>query len=126
MNVDQVIAGYIRLRDQRDALKKKHTEELRPVTERMTKLEMWLQNHLNTLGLNSLKGESGTAFLKEVTSATVEDGEVFINFIRENEMWELIERRCSKSVVDDYVSQKGTLPPGVKYSRETVCQIRRG
>jgi hypothetical protein len=113
MNVDQVIAGYIRLRDQRDALKKKHTEELRPVTERMTKLD-------------SLKGESGTAFLKEVTSATVEDGEVFINFIRENEMWELIERRCSKSVVDDYVSQKGTLPPGVKYSRETVCQIRRG
>jgi hypothetical protein len=124
-DVNEVVEAYIKLRDARDELRKKQTEEMVPITAKMSKIEAWLQNYLQSHNLKSLKAEGGTAFLKEVSSATVDDGEAFLDFIRESGMWELIERRCAKSVVDDYVEQKGELPPGVKYSRETVCQIRR-
>jgi hypothetical protein len=125
MDVDQVVAAYISLRDKRDALKKKQSLEMEPITSRMQKVEAWLQNHLNTQNIRSLKSASGTAFLKEVSSATVEDREAFMNFVRENNLWEFLDSRCSKSVVDDYVQQTGNLPPGIKYSREEVCQVRR-
>jgi hypothetical protein len=125
VDVNEVVQAYIVLRDARDALKKKQADDMIPITSKMQKLEGWLQNYLTGNKVNSLKVDSGTAFLKEVSSATVEDGEAFIEFVRASGMWELIERRCAKSVVDDYVEQHGTLPPGVKYSRETVCQVRR-
>lgn len=125
VDVNEVVEAYIMLRDARDALRKKQAEDMIPITSKMSKLEAWLQNYLGSQNLNSLKVDSGTAFLKQVSSATVDDGEAFLEFVRESGMWELIERRCAKSVVDDYVEQKGQLPPGVKYSRETVCQVRR-
>jgi hypothetical protein len=125
MDVNQVIAAYVTLRDKKEALKKKQAEEMAPLSERMTKLEAWLQNHLNKQNLKTLRGEAGTAFIKEVTSATVEDGEAFFEFVKSTEKWELIDRRCSKSVVDAYFQTFGTLPPGIKYTREEVCQVRR-
>jgi hypothetical protein len=126
MNVDQVIAGYIQLRDQKDAMKKRHTEEMAPLLSKMQKLEAWLQTHLTSQGITSQKGASGTAYLKEVSSATVEDRAAFFAYCRDNDMWDLLETRCAKTVVDEFVEKKGELPPGIKYTRETVCQIRRG
>lgn len=126
MNVDQVIEAYIKLRDHTDQMKKKHKEELQPYTERMEKIEAWLQKTLTEMGLENFKGRSGTAYLKQVSSATVEDREAFLQFVRESGLWELLESRCSKSVVDDYIEAKGEIPPGVKYQRTIVTQVRRG
>lgn len=126
MDVNEVIAAYIKLRDARDAMKKKHTEELAPITTRMEKVEAWLQTHLLNLGIESVKGAAGTAFLKQVTSATLEDGEAFFKHVQATGQWELLERRCAKSVVEDYVAQNGEPPPGVKWSATQVCQVRRG
>lgn len=126
MDINEVIAAYIKLRDARDELKKKHAEELEPITSKMSKVEAWLQTHLTTQGIDSVKGAAGTAFLKEVTSATVEDGEAFFAHVKLTGQWELLERRCAKSVVEDYVREKGELPPGIKYTATMVCQVRRG
>lgn len=125
-DVNEVIAAYIKLRDARDEMKKQHAEQLLPITSRMEKVEAWLQTHLVNQGVESVKGAAGTAFLKQVTSATLEDGEAFFEHVKASGQWELLERRCSKSVVEDYVSQHGEPPPGVKWSATQVCQVRRG
>jgi hypothetical protein len=126
MNIDDVIKAYVALRDKLDATVKRQKEEVAPIREQMGKIENWLQNQLQTQGLQNFKGASGTAFLKEVSSATVEDWDATLAFIKEQGAWELLERRVSKTVVEDFVESTGEIPPGVNLKRETVVQVRRG
>lgn len=125
MNIDDVIKGYVKMRDALDARVAEQKAELVPMRENMRKVEAWLQNQLQTQGLKNFKGASGTAFLKEVTSATVQDWDATLEFIRTNERWELLERRVSKTVVEDYAESTGEIPPGVELKREIVVQVRR-
>ena len=126
MKIDQVIQAYVALRDELDLLTKRHKEEAAPLRDKMFKLEVWLQNQLQTQGLKNFKADTGTAFLKEVTSTTVEDWNVTLPFIKEKELWDMLEKRVSKSVVEDYIESTGEIPPGVNVKRETVVQVRRG
>lgn len=126
INIDDVIKTYIQLRDRVDEIKAEHKAQLAPFGAKMEKIEGWLQNQLQTQGLTNFKGTSGTAFLKEVTSATVADWDTTLPFIRENELWEMLERRVSKTVVDDYIESHGEVPPGVNFTRAIVVQVRRG
>lgn len=125
MNIDDVIKGYVKMRDALDARVAEQKAELVPMRENMRKVEAWLQNQLQTQGLKNFKGASGTAFLKEVTSATVQDWDATLEFIKTNERWELLERRVSKTVVEDYAESTGEIPPGVELKREIVVQVRR-
>lgn len=122
---DKVIEKYIQIRDEIDAIKKRHTEELAGHVANKEKLEVWLQNHLNTQGLQSLKSEVGTAFVKEVTSATVEDRAAFFDYAINQGHTELLDARCSKTVVDEFVEATGSPPPGVNYSKAQIVQVRR-
>lgn len=123
--IDDVIAAYVKLRDQRDALKKEQAAALAPFNEKLYKLELWLQRQLQDSGQQSAKTPSGTAFLQTDTSVTVEDFEAVLSFIRDTNLWQMLEHRVSKSVVTDYIESTKQMPPGVKITSEVVCRIRR-
>jgi hypothetical protein len=123
--VDEVVKGYIKLRDRKNAMKKEHTEELRPLNEKMGLLENWLQRDLMTRGVESQKTKEGTCFLSTTSAATVKDRDAFFKFVIENEMWDLLENRCSKQVVRDYLEDTGEVVPGVNYQETKVVRIRR-
>lgn len=125
LNVDDVISAFVKMRDKIDEVEKKHVLELKPYRERLAKLEAWLQNELQTKGLQSFRGESGTAFLQETTKATVEDWVAVKAFIQTEGLWELLEKRVSKQVVADYIESTGEVPPGVRYERGIVARVRR-
>jgi len=125
VNVDDVIKAYVQMRDAADALEKQHKEELAPMRDKMRKVEHWLQNTLQSQGLTNFKSENGTAFLQGVSSVKVQDWESLLAFIRDKNMWELLDHRVAKSVVEDYLESTGEIPPGVDIKRETVVRIRR-
>jgi len=125
VNVDDVIKAYVQMRDAADALEKQHKEELAPMRDKMRKVEHWLQNTLQSQGLTNFKSENGTAFLQGVSSVKVQDWESLLAFIRDKNMWELLDHRVAKSVVEDYLESTGNIPPGVDIKRETVVRIRR-
>lgn len=123
--VDEVVKGYITLRDRKNALKKEQAEKLRPLTEKMTLLENWLLRDLQTRKVESQKTAEGTAFVSTVAAATVKDRDAFFEFVKKNEMWDLLENRVSKTVVRDYLEDTGEVVPGVNYQETKVVRIRR-
>ena len=123
--VDQVVKGYIKLRDKKNDMKKEPTEQLRPISEKMGLLENWLLRDLQTRGVQSQKTAEGTAFVSTTAAATVKDRDAFFDFVREKEMWELLESRVSKTVVADYLEETGEVIPGVNYQQTQVVRIRR-
>ena len=125
MNIETVIAGYVKLRTQRDELKKKQAAEMLPINDAMFKLASWLQKQLQESGQTSAKTGSGTAFLQTDTSVAIDDWESTIAFIKENDLFSMLERRVSKSVVTDYIESTQTVPPGLSIKSEISCHVRK-
>lgn len=121
-----VIGSYIKLRDRRDDIKKRHREELAPIAEVMTTMENWLLGRLTNAGSDSITAKgTGTAFKTTRTSAKVNDWDTTLASIQENDLWHMLERRVSKAAVEEYIEANGEPPPGVEITREIVVQIRR-
>ena len=123
--VDEVVKGYIKLRDSKNKMKKDQAEDLKPISEKMTLLENWLLRDLQTRKVESQKTAEGTAFISTMAAATVKDRDAFFAFVKENEMWDLLENRVSKTVVRDYLEDTGEVIPGVNYQETVVVRIRR-
>ena len=125
VTVDQVIKGYVALRDKKGEITKRHKEELAPFNDKMEKLEGWLQRDLLTRKVESERTAEGTAYMQTVVSTSVRDRDAFLQFVIENKMWDLIENRAAKSVVVDYLENTGEIVPGVHYEAAKVVRVRR-
>lgn len=123
--VDDVIAGYISLRDQKEATVKKHKEELAPLNDKMNKVAAWLQKQLVEQGLQNFKGRSGVAFLQTDTSVKVEDFDGFFDWVVANNARVFMEKRAAKTVVQEYVAEHGEVPPGLNITSEVVVHVRK-
>lgn len=125
MTVDDVIAACLKYKAAKEAMALKHKAEVAPLTENIDKLEGWLQAELQKLGLQNFKGASGVAFLQTTTSATSKDWEATLKWIIETGAYEFLERRVSKTVVQEYMEQHGEAPPGVSVTREIEVRVRK-
>jgi hypothetical protein len=125
MNIRDVIAKYVELRDRKEALVKKQREEVAKITSVMDKIEQALFGVMSETGTDSVKTPAGTAFFTTRTSATVDDRDMFFDFVREHEAWDMLESRCAKSAVEQYLETEGELPPGVTRRVEKVVSIHR-
>lgn len=123
--VEDVVSGYIKLRDRKNQMKKDQADELRPITEKMTLLENWLLRDLQTRKVESQKTAQGTAYVTTLAAATVKDRDALFEFVKKNEMWDLLENRVSKSVVRDYLEETGEVIPGVNYQETIAVRVRR-
>lgn len=126
MEIDQVIAKYIELRDKRDATKKEMSEKIEKIETAMDKIEVALLSTLQSNGMDSAKTKAGTAFLASRVSATVADKDTFLGYVIANEEWPLLDIRANKTAVTEFKSHKnGDLPPGINWREEVVVQVRR-
>ena len=124
-NIEDVVKGYVSLRDLKTKMKKGHTEELAPINENMMKIEGWLMRDLQVRKVLSQKTAEGTAFIQSSTKATVRDRDAFLAHVKENDAWDLIENRVAKSVVEDHLENTGEIIPGVHYEKTLVVRVRR-
>ena len=124
-NVEKAVATYRKLRDSKDEIKARHAEELKPINDGLFKLETWLLSTLNDIGANSIKTESGTAYKSTITHAKISDWDASLKFVIENNLWHMLERRVSKTAVEEYIESKGTAPPGVEVNVEVRVNVRR-
>lgn len=127
INVAIVIDGFLKLRKAADAMKERHKLELQPLNEQRLKLENWLLDQLNKAGVDSLSAKGiGTAFKQSTTSVTSEDWTATLQWIKDNNAWEMLEHRVSKSAVQDYIEGHQEIPPGISVKTEIEVRIRKG
>lgn len=125
VTVEKAIAAYIQIRDKKEEIQKRHKEELAPLNEQMQKLEAWLQHQLLTQGLSNFSAKGvGVAYLQESTSVKVADWDQTLPWIIQNEAWDLIEKRVSKTAYQDY-EKEGLSPPGVEVRKEQSVRVNR-
>jgi phage host-nuclease inhibitor protein Gam len=126
MKLSEAVEIYIKLRDKKAQMKAEFDAKVAPITEKMDKLEAQLLDVFNKTGMDSVKTEFGTAYSTTRTTASIADREVFMEHVKANEDWGLLEVRVSKTAVEQYREQHDDeLPPGVNIREERVVNVRR-
>lgn len=125
VTVDAVIKKYMKLRSQKEAVEAEVKERINQIKADMTKLEAFLKAKMDADGLTSLKSEHGTAFLTTTDFANVDDWDAVLRFIREEDAYDMLERRVSKTAVRGYIEANKEVPPGVKYGTKLDINIRK-
>lgn len=125
MNYNELVEHYIRFRDKRAEYKAEFDAKVQKIDLVLEKIEQKLMAHMNETGLESLRTGAGTAYRSIKTTASVADRDIFLDFVRENDAWELLETRAAKKAIEDYRAANDELPPGVNWSAVATINVRR-
>jgi hypothetical protein len=124
-NVGDVIRTYMKLRDQKAAIEGEVKEKITDLKAKMEKLEGFLKAQMDAQGLTSFKSDYGTAFLTTTDYANVGDWDAVLTFIRDNDAFDMLEKRVSKVAVRGYIEANKAVPPGVTYGTKLEVNIRK-
>ena len=124
-NAGDVIRTYMKLRDQKAAIEAEMKDRVAGIKAKMEKLEAWIKEQADAQGVTSFKTKHGTAFLTTTDYANVGDWDAVLGFIRENEAYDMLEKRISKVAVRGYIDATKAVPPGVNYGTKLEVNIRK-
>lgn len=120
--IDKRVATFIKIRDGIAEIEERHKAELKPWNDLKEKATGELLQLLDDAGLKSAKTAAGTVTVKVFHTSPLSDPDAFMDFVRENDAYELMDRRANSTACIEFAeSHDGKLPPGVKInSRRTV------
>lgn len=124
-NVGDVIRTYMKLREQKAAIEGEVKERISNLKAKMDKLEAYLKTQMDAQGLTSFKSDYGTAFLTTTDYANVADWDAVLTFVRDNEAYDMLEKRVSKIAVRGYIEANKAVPPGITYGTKLEVNIRK-
>ena len=125
VNVDDVVATYMKLRSQKEAIEAEVKDKVKGLKEKMEKLEAWIKEQADAQGVSSFKTKHGTAFLTTTDYANVAEWDAVLDFIRTQEAFDLLEKRVSKIAVRGYIEANRAVPPGITYGTKLEVNIRK-
>lgn len=125
MKLAEAVTLYISLRDKKTKIVEEHKASIKPLDDKMSKLECLLLKAMQDNGLQSANSPDGTAYIATRSSVTTADKEVFMQHVKAHQAWDLLEVRPSKEGVLGYQLEHGDIPPGVNVRVERVVNVRR-
>jgi hypothetical protein len=125
MKLSELVAKYIELRDKKAQVKADFDAKVAKLDENLDKIEAVLLKTFDSAGMDSVKTEFGTAYTSTRTTASIADPDAFMTFCKANDAWHMLEKRVSKTAVEQYKDEHEDVPPGVSYRAERTVNIRR-
>lgn len=126
LNFEQLVTEYVQTRDEVKRQEEAFKEKVKPLRERMEKLNNALLQGLHEVGTNSVNTDAGTAYIKSKVNVSLADPGAFMQFVKDTSAFELLDRKANSTAVQAYLSEHGSLPPGVNYSVFQDVGVRRG
>ena len=125
VQISKVIDTYLKLRGEKETVEAEAKEKVSKIKEQMAKLEAYIKERADEQGVDSFKTKVGTAFLTTVDFAQVADWDATLEFIKDNEAYDLLEKRVSKRAVRGYIEEQKEVPAGINYGTRIDVNVRR-
>ena len=125
LTIDKVIGTYLKLRGEKEAMEAETKKKVKEIKEQLVKLEAYLKERADETGVDSFKTAKGTAFLTTTDFAQVGDWDALLEFIKDNEAYDLLEKRVSKTAVRGYIEADKSVPSGVNYGTRIDVNVRK-
>lgn len=124
-DIDKRVEQYVALRDIVKSIDEKWETEKKKYTSLMEEVSGRIQKFMSENNITeNLKTKSGTCYVSTRYTASVQDGQAFMEFVKAGN-WDMIERRANPTAVKDYVKANNQLPAGVNLSAIQSLGVRR-
>lgn len=125
LQIGDVIKTYVRLRDEKAKIDAEAEEKTAKIKAALTKLEAYIKQQADALGVVSFKSDYGTAFVSTVDYAGVDNWDAVLDYIKNNGAYELLNKAVNKSAVRAYIEEHKAVPPGVNYGTKITINVRK-
>jgi len=126
MDISRYVKAYLNLRKAREELSKEFDIKDKGLKDKQELIENHLLNFLNETGQESSRTEFGTVYRQEDLIPSAADWSVIYEWIKENDAWDMLERRLKKTFIKTFSeTNKGELPPGVNVFRKYLVRVRK-
>lgn len=122
---DELVQLYIGLRDAVAAEKADFETRVADKKAKQEKIEGILLHRFQESGDESVTTKFGTAYKTTKKYASVADWDSLLDYIKTENVWELLTHAVSKTVVEQFVAANDELPPGVNWRTEVTLGFRR-
>ena len=125
LTIDKVIGTYLKLRGEKEAMEAETKKKVKDIKEQLVKIEAYLKEQADKTGVDSFKTANGTAFLTTTDFAQVADWDAVLEFVKEKDAYDLLEKRVSKTAVRGYIELDKAVPSGVNYGTRIDVNVRK-
>ena len=122
--MSQVVEIYRRLRKRIKELDEQHEENMKGRRTQLVQLGGILQNFLKQTGGDSHKTKAGTFYESTRYTASANDKEGFMNYVREADAFQLLDVRPNATAIRDHIAKYNAAPPGVTLNAHTSIGVR--
>ena len=150
--IEEVIESYVAIREVKREMEREHENALKPIEEKLEKIETWLLGQMQSTGVDSFKTKSGTAYKAVKTSCQMADASIYKSFIfkpavdaierilgnaglpdmsdalretiLQTALWSLVDFRALKKGVEEYIEDHKQVPPGLNVAQTTTVNVR--
>jgi hypothetical protein len=123
--IDSAVDMFVQRRDELSDVRRQFQEIEDNIKNELELISMWLLKKSDELGVESFRTKHGTAFKSLVESYRVGDWQEFVNYIKETDNFQLLEKRVAKNAAREIHQADGDPPPGVEYYAEFEFKVRR-
>lgn len=125
--VEKLVGSYVALRDRLHEMEEAYELQAKPGKELLNKIQGQLTELLDRAGASSIKTPLGTAIVNTKWTASLADPQAFMDYVKANDRFDLMDRRANATAVKDFVKANpdGTAPPGVNLSAIRTIGVRR-
>lgn len=124
IDLNEAVTKYIQLRDKIQEIKDECEKRIAPMKDALNAVESVMSGLLERSGLTSISTPAGTVVRSKWTKTALHDWEAFTKYVKDNDRFDLIERRVAKNNALEVIEEEGSLP-GVSVETGYNVQIRR-
>ena len=126
VSVDKLVSAFIKMRDERDRIKKEMEQKIDDIEKEMAVVSGELLAVCKETGADSFRTPFGTAYRTVKERYWTNDWESFHTFMRKHQAMELLERRIHQTNMKQFLEENPDLhPAGLQRDREYQITIRR-
>ena len=121
---DELVRAYNKTDNVIDKIKERHKQELEKPHRLKELLTERLLEALADTGQEMARTQYGTVSAAVRPTASCFDPNLFIDYVRKHDAYELMDRRPNSTACQEFNNQHGELPPGVKINLIRFVSVR--
>ena len=125
MNLNELVTKYVQLRAKKDDMKAAYELKVAAVDQVLSQIEGVIMKTFSEQNIDSVKTQAGTAYRSTRVLAGIADWNTFVDFVKANDAYDMLYKRCNTAVISQYKEVNNDVPPGVNWKEEHVINIRR-
>ena len=124
--MDKLARVYRKMQAEIQRLTTEYDSKVEEIKRQQDAVKNALKDQMLSMGMNSVRTDSGTVVLSTKTRYQTQDWDSFKEFIKEHDAIDLLEKRIAQGNMGKFLEENpGTLPPGMNSVTEYQISVRK-